>query len=100
MKLVTFVKSGEERLGLLAGDAVIDPLLASGDKAIFASALSLIKSGAAGDECRPRDRRQSSETGVAGAEGREARRGAPPGHHPVQRQQLQGPQRREGKHLD
>ncbi len=48
MKLVTFVKSGEERLGLLAGDAVIDPLLASGDKAIFASALSFIKSGAAG----------------------------------------------------
>ena len=33
MKLVTFVKSGEERLGLLAGDAVIDPLLASGDQA-------------------------------------------------------------------
>ena len=48
MKLVTFVKSGEERLGLLAGDAVIDPLLASGDTAIFASALSFIKSGAAG----------------------------------------------------
>jgi 2-keto-4-pentenoate hydratase/2-oxohepta-3-ene-1,7-dioic acid hydratase in catechol pathway len=48
MKLVTFVKSGEERLGLLAGDAVIDPLLASGDKTIFASVLSFIKSGAAG----------------------------------------------------
>ena len=29
MKLVTFCAVGEERLGLLAGDAVIDPLLAS-----------------------------------------------------------------------
>ena len=29
MKLVTFLKSGEERLGLLAGDIVVDPLLAS-----------------------------------------------------------------------
>src|SRR6188508_2492382 len=47
MKLVTFVKSGEERLGLLAGDVVVDALLASGDKAIFASALSFIQSGAA-----------------------------------------------------
>ena len=28
MKLVTFVKSGEERLGLLAGDVVVDALLA------------------------------------------------------------------------
>ena len=48
MKLVTFLKSGEERLGLLAGDLVIDPLLASGDKAVFASMLSFIKSGTVG----------------------------------------------------
>ena len=48
MKLVTFLKAGEERLGLLAGDTVVDLLLASGDKAVFASALSFIKSGAAG----------------------------------------------------
>jgi len=48
MKLVTFAKSGEERLGLLAGGIVIDPLLASGDNAMFASALCFIKSGAAG----------------------------------------------------
>src|SRR3954471_10038197 len=48
MKLVTFVWLGQERLGLLAGDKVIDPLMASGDKAIFANALSFIKSGAAG----------------------------------------------------
>ncbi len=67
MKLVTFVTSGEERLGLLAGDAVIDPLLASGDEAIFASALSFIRTGAGGHERRPRDRCQSSEAGVAGA---------------------------------
>ena len=30
MKLVTFVKAGEERLGLFAGETVIDPLLAGG----------------------------------------------------------------------
>ena len=42
MKLVTFMRLGQERLGLLAGDTVIDPLLASGDKAIFANALSFI----------------------------------------------------------
>ena len=40
MKLVTVVKSGEERLGLLAGDTVIDPLLAGGDRALFADALA------------------------------------------------------------
>jgi 2-keto-4-pentenoate hydratase/2-oxohepta-3-ene-1,7-dioic acid hydratase in catechol pathway len=45
MKLITFVKSGEERLGLLAGDVVVDPLLAGGDKADFGSALSFIKAG-------------------------------------------------------
>jgi 2-keto-4-pentenoate hydratase/2-oxohepta-3-ene-1,7-dioic acid hydratase in catechol pathway len=48
MKLVTFVKSGEERLGLLAGDSVVDPLLASGPRDVFASALTFIKSGDAG----------------------------------------------------
>jgi 2-keto-4-pentenoate hydratase/2-oxohepta-3-ene-1,7-dioic acid hydratase in catechol pathway len=48
MKLVTFAKAGEERLGLLAGDVAVDPLLASGDQATFASALSFIKSGASG----------------------------------------------------
>ena len=48
MRLVTFVKSGEERLGLLAGDSVIDPLLAGGSRDVFSSALAFIKSGAAG----------------------------------------------------
>ena len=48
MKLVTFVKSGEERLGLLAGDTVIDPLLAGTHLPLFANALAFIKSGAAG----------------------------------------------------
>ena len=48
MKLVTFLRDGEERLGFLSGKAVLDPLLAGGDKAIFGSALSFIKAGAAG----------------------------------------------------
>jgi len=48
MKLVTFVKAGEERLGLLAGETVIDPLAASGNPTVFGSALSFIKSGTAG----------------------------------------------------
>jgi 2-keto-4-pentenoate hydratase/2-oxohepta-3-ene-1,7-dioic acid hydratase in catechol pathway len=48
MKLVTFVRLDQERLGLLAGDIVVDPLFASGDKTIFADTLNFIKSGAAG----------------------------------------------------
>ena len=48
MKLVTFVSAGEERLGLLQGDAVVDPLRASGDPAIFANALCFIRAGVAG----------------------------------------------------
>lgn len=48
MKLVSFRRSGEERLGLLAGDTLVDPLLASGEPALFADALAFIKSGAAG----------------------------------------------------
>jgi 2-keto-4-pentenoate hydratase/2-oxohepta-3-ene-1,7-dioic acid hydratase in catechol pathway len=48
MKLVTFVKSGEERLGLLAGDTVIDPVLAGVHPPVFANALALINSGTAG----------------------------------------------------
>ncbi len=47
MKLVTFVKSGEERLGLVSGDSVVDPLLAGGSREVFASALAFIKSGEA-----------------------------------------------------
>ena len=45
MKLVTFLRAGDERLGLLQGDAVVDPLLASGDPALFGSALAFIRSG-------------------------------------------------------
>jgi 2-keto-4-pentenoate hydratase/2-oxohepta-3-ene-1,7-dioic acid hydratase in catechol pathway len=48
MKLVTFVKAGEERLGLLAGETVIDPLAASGNPAVFGSVLAFIKSGTVG----------------------------------------------------
>jgi 2-keto-4-pentenoate hydratase/2-oxohepta-3-ene-1,7-dioic acid hydratase in catechol pathway len=48
MKLVTFVKSGEERLGLLAGDTVIDPLLGGNHPPVFANALAFINSGTAG----------------------------------------------------
>ncbi len=48
MKLVSFVQSGEERLGFLNGDVIVDALLASGGNAAFASALSFIRSGDAG----------------------------------------------------
>ena len=57
MKLVTFVKSGEERLGLLAGDVVVDPLLASATGDVREARLSFIKSGAAGMSAAPRDPR-------------------------------------------
>jgi len=48
MKLVSYVKAGEERFGLLSGDLVVDALAASGNRALFADALTFIKSGAAG----------------------------------------------------
>jgi 2-keto-4-pentenoate hydratase/2-oxohepta-3-ene-1,7-dioic acid hydratase in catechol pathway len=48
MKLVTFVKAGEERLGLFAGETVIDPLLATGSPEVFGSALTFIRSGLMG----------------------------------------------------
>ena len=46
MRLVTFVVERQERLGLLAGDTVVDPLLASGDPALFGSALLFIRASA------------------------------------------------------
>jgi 2-keto-4-pentenoate hydratase/2-oxohepta-3-ene-1,7-dioic acid hydratase in catechol pathway len=45
MKLVSFLQGGEERLGFLRGDDVVDPLRMSGDPAMFASALRFIKAG-------------------------------------------------------
>ena len=48
MRLVTFRRAGEQRLGFLMGDKVVDPLLASGDAALFADPLAFIGSGAKG----------------------------------------------------
>jgi 2-keto-4-pentenoate hydratase/2-oxohepta-3-ene-1,7-dioic acid hydratase in catechol pathway len=48
MKLVTFVEGGTERLGFLVGDAILDPLRAGGDHALFANVLTFIKSGERG----------------------------------------------------
>ena len=45
MKLVTFISGGEERLGLLKGDVIVDPMAASGDPRLFGSALAFIKGG-------------------------------------------------------
>jgi len=45
MKLVTFVRAGEERLGFLRGDEVVEPLLAGADRAVFGDALAFIKGG-------------------------------------------------------
>ena len=45
MKLVTFMQAGEERLGFLRGDDVVDPLRMSGDPAMFGSAMAFIKAG-------------------------------------------------------
>lgn len=46
MRLVSFRRAGEERLGFLAGDTVVDPLLAGGDRLLFADALAFIEGGA------------------------------------------------------
>ena len=48
MKLVSFRRANEERLGLLLGEVVLDPLLAGGDRALFANATAFIASGSAG----------------------------------------------------
>ncbi len=45
MKLVTFLKSGEERLGFLSGDKVLDALAAGGEAALFRDSLAFIKGG-------------------------------------------------------
>ena len=77
MKLVSFVKSGEERLGFLAGDIVVDPLLASGDsRRCSPSALSFIKSGDAGLKAARADPGQSAEAACLPTEGRRAGRAA------------------------
>ena len=45
MKIVTYLRSGEQRLGFLQGESVIDALAATDDSAMFASALAFIQSG-------------------------------------------------------
>ena len=45
MKLVSFGAAGEQRLGFLRGDDVVDPLRMSGDPAMFGSALAFIRAG-------------------------------------------------------
>jgi 2-keto-4-pentenoate hydratase/2-oxohepta-3-ene-1,7-dioic acid hydratase in catechol pathway len=45
MKLVSFGAAGEQRLGFLRGDDIVDPLRMSGDPATFGSALAFIRSG-------------------------------------------------------
>jgi 2-keto-4-pentenoate hydratase/2-oxohepta-3-ene-1,7-dioic acid hydratase in catechol pathway len=47
MKLVSFRRGGDERLGLLRGDMIVDPVQAGGDRALFADALAFIKGGEA-----------------------------------------------------
>ena len=59
MKLVTFLQAGEERFGFLHGDVVVDPLSASGDPALFGSALAFIKSGDRRDQGGADDPRSS-----------------------------------------
>jgi 2-keto-4-pentenoate hydratase/2-oxohepta-3-ene-1,7-dioic acid hydratase in catechol pathway len=64
MRLVRYLQSGEERLGFLAGDEIIDPLLAlsgasDAERAPFADVLTFIRSGEEG--------RRSAERLVASA---------------------------------
>ncbi|MCC6780549.1 MAG: fumarylacetoacetate hydrolase family protein [Hyphomicrobiales bacterium] len=48
MQLVSFVHGGVERLGFVVGEHVLDPLGASGDAALFADAVTFMRSGAKG----------------------------------------------------
>src|SRR5262245_47017840 len=45
MKLVSFVRNGEECLGFLRGIDIVDPLVMSADPAAFSSTLAFIKAG-------------------------------------------------------
>src|SRR5690606_14129996 len=50
MRLVTYLSSGDERLGFLSGEEIIDPLLAlprasDEERAWFADSVSFIRSG-------------------------------------------------------
>ncbi len=100
MKLVSVVKSGEERLGLLAGDTVVDPLLAGGDRALFADALAFIKGGDAAMKAARAILANPPKAACTPLRDVDAGGADPAVDHPVQRQQLQGPQRREGQHAD
>jgi 2-keto-4-pentenoate hydratase/2-oxohepta-3-ene-1,7-dioic acid hydratase in catechol pathway len=46
MKLVSFLWNGEEHLGFLRGNDIVDPLLMSADPSAFGSTLAFIKAGA------------------------------------------------------
>ena len=100
MKLVSFNKGGKERLGILQGDTVVDPLLAGGDAPLFADALAFIKSGAAGLDAARKILANPPQAACAALKDVALARADPALDHPVQRQQLQGPQRREGQHAD
>lgn len=50
MKIVTYLRAGEERLGFLQGETVIDALAATDDSAMFASTLAFIQSGRDGHQ--------------------------------------------------
>jgi 2-keto-4-pentenoate hydratase/2-oxohepta-3-ene-1,7-dioic acid hydratase in catechol pathway len=45
MRLVSFRRDGEARLGFLHGSEVVDPVLAGGDPKLFADAVAFIKGG-------------------------------------------------------
>ena len=88
MKLVLFRRASEARLGFLSGEIVIDPLLADGDRAVFAERARVHQGRRSAMRRREGDAGQSAESGDDRAEGRDARRADPARHHPMQRQQL------------
>jgi 2-keto-4-pentenoate hydratase/2-oxohepta-3-ene-1,7-dioic acid hydratase in catechol pathway len=62
MRLVTFAEAASQRLGFLVGDAVVDPLRASGGRALFADALTFIGSGDKGFAAAKAILAQANET--------------------------------------
>ena len=100
MKLVTFVKAGEERLGLFAGETVIDPLLAGGSPAVFGSALAFIRSGLAGLDAAKAMLVHPPREATIALRDMTSHRTNPSRDYPMQRQQLPRPQCRKGQHAD
>ena len=101
MKVVTYARNGEERLAFVDGDAVVDALAAlpvwdNAWRACFTDCVSFIRGGEEALRQAAACVARAPGFGAGTARGNAASSSDASFHHPVQRQQLPRPQRREG----